>query len=554
MNNKYKGTLSVFLRLTRMVQPHKKLLAASVFFGAAGHLSSIGLMGFSAWAAAVIVSKGSFPSAIVGAAVICGLIRGLLRYGEHYSGHDIAFRLLFDIRKKIFSAVNRLAPAKLLDRKTGDICSAVMADVEYIETFFAHTLAPVIIGIIITIIMTVIFAVINPVYALVMLMFYLLMGVLVPVLSFRNAAETGTGYRNRLSEMNSMMVENLQGLRELMLFNRESERLDTLLAEAESCDCHYKKIRTNEGFLAILVEIIMITAAVVVIFLGINFIDSGTAGIGELVGVSVLSLTSFGPLISLMFLSNNLVNTAAAAKRIFDLIDEKAVVSDIEENNGGCITEFSVTEPPNAEAVDFAYPGTESRILENFNLDIKQGKISALIADSGRGKSTILYLMMRFFDPVTGRMMLNGKNLKKYKLDSLREEVSYFTQKTTLFNISVMENIKLADESASDEEVYIAAEKAGIHEYISSLPLGYKTRAGEQGCRFSSGERQRIGLARIFLQNNNVILLDEPVSNLDSENEKLIMKNLKNGLSGKTVVLVSHRPSVTALADVLVKI
>ncbi|MBI9108512.1 MAG: ABC transporter ATP-binding protein [Spirochaetales bacterium] len=298
----------------------------------------------------------------------------------------------------------------------------------------------------------------------------------------------------------------------------------------------------------------MLSAAATVISFGGWFVVFGTADIGELIMAAVLSITSFDPLISLTFLSNSLVNTVAAAERIFALIDEKPVVDDIAESRRGCRTDFKIEEPPKAESVNFAYPGTERKILESLSLYVKKNRISAFKAKSGRVKSTVLSLMMQFFDPARGRMILNESDLKEFGLDSLRGGISYFTQETTLFNISVMDSIRRADESATDEVVFEAAEKAGIHHYICSLPSGYDTTAGEQGSRFSIGERLRIGLARIFLQNNHVILLYEPVSNLDSENEKLIMENLKRGLERITVVLVSHRPSVIAIADDIIEL
>jgi ATP-binding cassette subfamily C protein len=441
--------------------------------------------------------------------------------------------------------VNRLAPAKLIDRKTGDLCSTVMSDVEYIETFFAHTLAPIIMGVIIPVIILIILGTINIFFPLILLPFYLLMGLLIPLLSFRSAAAVGSEYRDMLSEMNSALIENLQGLRELMLFNKDRRRLSSLLDDTKESGKMYKKLRSNEGWLAALVDITVVSAAAAVITLSAYLVHAGTVGPGPVVLAVVISMTSFGPLISLMFLSNNLVNTSAAAKRIFALVDETPAV----ENNDGCFTDFSVEGAPIARHVDFAYPGSDSTVLKDFNLIVEKGKISVLKGESGKGKSTVLYLMIRFFDPVHGKMILDGTSLQNYALDTLRTKISYFTQETTLFNLTVMENIRIADASASDEDVYQAAIKAGIHDFILSLPEGYNTKAGERGSRFSSGERQRIGLARIFLQNNDVILLDEPVSNLDCENEALIMKNLSAGLTGRTVVLVSHRNSVTELAD-----
>ncbi|MDC7126859.1 MAG: ABC transporter ATP-binding protein [Spirochaetales bacterium] len=545
------GSFKRFIRLAKMSGPYKKLLLPAAFFGIIGNLSSIGLLGFAAMAVAKIAIVKTFPVGAVTAAVICGLVRGALRYGEHYLGHDIAFRLLFDIRKNIFEAINRLAPAKILDRRSGDICSIVMADVEYIETFFAHTLSPIIIGFFVPLIVLISLAVIHPFFAIVILPFYILMGIPIPILSFKSAESSGREYRGKLSLINSKLIENLQGLRELMLMGQDKKVMDGILDDTTSCGKSYKRLRVNEGALASLVEIVMVLAAASVISVGTMLITHGTIDVGELILAIVISMSSFGPLISLMFLSNSLVNTAAAAERIFSLIDEEPVVDNTESET---IKDFTVKKPPVAENIDFSYPGTEKKILNNFNLNLEPGTITAISAESGRGKSTVLYLMMRFFDPQNGRMILNEKNLKNYNLDNLRSNITYFTQDTTLFNISVIENIRLADDSADDSRVFEAAKRAGIYDFIESLPESWQTLCGEQGGRFSSGERQRIGLARIFLQDNDLILLDEPVSNLDSENEQLIMNNLKQGLDGRSVVLVSHRSSVRSLADKIVNI
>ena len=549
-----KDTFKIFIRLTGMVKPFKGLLSASVGCGILGQLSSIGLLAFAASAAAIILTEGFLPVFAVAAAILCGLVRGVLRYGEHYLGHDIAFRLLFNIRKEIFRAVNRLAPAKLLDRKSGDISTTVMADVEYIETFFAHTLAPVLIGFFVSAVVLVAAGIINIRVSAVLLPFYLLSGLVLPLLSFRSAADSGFRHRRRLSEMNSRMVESLQGLMDLMLLGRDKEMLDSLLKNSGNSDESYKRIRANEGTLAAFAEITLGAAAAAVISLSAFLVHRGIMTTGEAVFTVVLSLTSFGPMIGLMFLSNSLVNTAAAARRVFALIDEKPAVENLDEDTGERVSGFTVQSAPILGNVDFSYPGTNAEVLSGFSLRTEKGKISALKAGSGRGKSTVLYLMIRFFDPDTGTVVLGDHSLKRYDLDELRCRISYFTQNTILFNISVMENIRIADRSASDEEVYLAAEKAGIHDFISLLPEGYMTSAGEQGNRFSSGEKQRIGLARVFLQDNGLILLDEPVSNLDSENEKLIMNNFKSGVSGKTVILVSHRKSVIDIADTVIEV
>ncbi len=543
-----------FFRLGKMIKPHRKLLLGSLSCGVAGHLSSIGLLGFAALAAARLVSTGSFRgSGAAGATVAaaaCALVRGALRYGEHYWGHDIAFRLLFDLRQKIFSALENLAPARILDRRSGDLSASVMGDVEAVETFFAHTLAPVMIGFLVPLTVLIVLASIHILLALTLLPFYLLMGLLIPLLSFANTLSLGQVYRKALGEMNSSMVENLQGLRELMLLGRDEEYLNRVLDDTLESGKTYRKIRANEGRLGAAVELILLLSAAAVSGMGVLLIQRGLLDVPLFVCALVVAMSSFGPLISLMFLSGNLVNTSAAAERIFALMDESPAVSDSAES----VSPGTIQEVPEIRNLDFTYPGARQAVLENFSLKVGQGGITGLRAESGRGKSTILYMMMRFFDPQRGGVFLKNRPLPEFTLDKLRSGMTYFNQDTFLFNISVMENIRMARVEASDEEVIEAARQAGIHTLIESLPEGYATLAGERGSRFSSGEKQRIGLARIFLQNNEVILLDEPVSNLDHENEELVMENLVKGLKDRTVVLVSHRNTVMARAERIIDI
>ncbi len=551
-----KQALRRFFRLGRMIKPHRRLLLGSLACGVTGHLSTIGLLGFAALAAARLWSgggagfreSGAFgPAAAAG---LCALVRGALRYGEHYWGHDIAFRLLFDIRQKIFAALEELAPARILDRRSGDLSSSVMGDVEAVETFFAHTLAPVMIGFLVPLTVLIVLGSVHVLLPLALLPFYLLMGLFIPLKSFSNTLSLGQIYREKLAGMNSSLVENLQGLRELMLLGRDEEYLNRVLDDTLESGKTYKKIRANEGRLAAGVELILLSSAAAVSGTGLLLIHRGVLDLPLFVCALVTAMSSFGPLISLMFLSGNLVNTSAAAERIFALLDEEPAVRDAEES----VSPGTIRRVPEAQELDFRYPGAPRPVLENFSLKVDKGGITGLQAESGRGKSTILYMLMRFFDPQKGRVLLENRPLKDYTLNELRSGISYFNQDTFLFNIPVMENIRMARFDASDSEVMEAAEKAGIHTLIESLPEGYATLAGERGSRFSSGEKQRIGLARIFLQNNPVIFLDEPVSNLDYENEQIIMKNVVEELKDRTVVLVSHRKTVMACAERVIDI
>lgn len=545
MKSKKTGGFSLFFRLFKMVKPHNHLISASVLFGIFGNLSAIGLMGFAGAAVASMVAGNGFPLVSILLALGCGLFRGLLRLGEHYFGHDIAFRLLFDMRKQIFAALSRLAPAKLLNRKSGDISASVMADVEYIEIFFAHTIAPIIIAFVVPLVVLVAIGFHSLYYLPFLIPFYLLAGFVVPLLSFRSAKNAGSRYRNALSKVNGSMLENLQGIRDLILLKRDRQRLDSILDQTEECEIHLKSMKNNEALVSVMSEAIMLAAVAVNMCLSFFLMQKGLVEIPSVIFVTILTASSFGPLIALLFLSNSLLNTSAAATRIFALLDETPAVSDLP----GAVPVTQVASAPEAGSISFGYPGTGKQLLDHFSFKAPKGQMTAISGESGIGKSTILYLMMRFWDPESGTMQIDEQDLKGISLDSLRENISYFTQETRLFNTTVMENIRIADSGASDEQVMEAAQRAGIHKRIMELPKGYETVAGEEGDRFSTGEKQRIGLARIFLQKNEVILLDEPVSNLDYENEQLIMKNLKNELKGSTILLVSHRKSVVDLAD-----
>ncbi|MBN2651272.1 MAG: ABC transporter ATP-binding protein [Spirochaetales bacterium] len=543
---------SVFLRLFRMVRPFSWLMVLSVLCGAVGHLAAIGLMGFAAAAVVQIVgfagSGGEFPYLFAGLALCCGLVRGFCRLGEHYFGHDIAFRLLFDIRTKIFKALSRLAPAKLIDKRSGDVCSSAISDVEYVEIFFAHTVAPIIIGFIVSVVCLVVVGGLNLWYAVGLLPFYLIMGVVVPILSYKAAGKAGYEYRENLSAINSNLLETLRGVKDLILLNQAEARFAGLGEETQKNNQLFAKIKQHEGVVAGLSEVIVLLAVLGNVVVSAALYSRGGVGVREIVISAVVVASSFGPLFSLMFLANSLLNTRAAAGRIFELLDEVPVVGDC----AGAVDVGAVGQTPELCGVDFSYPRSQLQILEKFNFSFTKGVLTAISANSGRGKSTILYLMMRFYDPEAGKVVIDGEDLRTMRLDMLRSNISYFTQETKLFNTTIIENIRIADESASDSEVQAAAKKAGIHDFIMSLPQQYQSRVSELGGNFSSGERQRIGLARIFLQDNEVVLLDEPVSNLDSETEQLVMNNLKEGLAGKSALIVSHRQTVIDMADEVV--
>lgn len=526
------------------------IMAITITMGVLGYLAAIAIAVFGSVAIGTTlgdITFISFKSSII-VMLVCAVLRGLLRYAEQLSGHYIAFKILAILRDKIFTKLRKLAPAKLESKEKGNLISLITSDIELLEVFYAHTIAPIAIAILTNLIITIVLYLINPLFGILGAVFFLIVGFVIPYVSSMIAKEAGVEYRKDFAESNSYLLDSLRGLKEILLFNNGKKTLDKINENSINLNKSMHKIKDHEGIIRALTDLTVMIAILTFVAVGFGEYISGSISFSEMIIGIVIIASSFGPVVALSNLSNNLLHTFACAERLFDLLDEKPYV---EEISGEETVESNSIEYSN---VTFAYPGRIEDVLSNVSLDIKKGDKVALIGKSGIGKSTFVKLLMRFWDVNEGSIKIDNKNIKDIPTKSLRESQTLVSQETYLFDDTIMENIKIGNRNATNEEVIKAAKKASIHNFIETLPQGYNTKVGELGGLLSSGEKQRIGLARAFVNEGNVLILDEPTSNLDTLNEAEILKSIKENCMEKTILLISHRKSTTAVCDKVFKI
>lgn len=544
MNNRQSG-LKIMTRLIKVLKPLAPIMMITISFGVLGFLAAIAITSFGmiATATALNIDMGVSIKTCISIIIVCGILRGVLRYIEQYSGHFIAFTILAILRDKVFKALRKLSPAKLESKEKGNLISVITSDIELLEVFYAHTVAPIAIAIITSIIMTAILYNINLVYGVFSALFYIVVGYLIPVISSKFGKEAGMEYRQEFAKTNSHLLESLKGIKEILLFEEGQNRLNQINKNSDILDEKMAGIKKHEGIIRAFTDVTIMIAILTFLFISINLYNAGSINIGQgLVAIVILS-SSFGPVVALSNLSNNLVQTFACAQRLFDILDE---VPAVEEVDGDIELESSNI---NVENVNFAYKNRDENLLKDINLEIKPGDKIGILGESGCGKSTFLKLLMRFWDVNEGSISLDNKNIKTMPTKTLRRSQSLVTQETFLFNDTIENNIKIGKKDATEEEVIAACKKASIHEFIKTLPQGYKTNAGELGSNFSSGEKQRIGIARAFLHDADILILDEPTSNLDTLNEAEILKSINNECKDKSIVMVSHRKSSVSICD-----
>lgn len=517
-------------------------MSLAITLGTIGHLMASFIVILGALCLLHVVWGAHNSIVYLGIAMFaCGILRGVFRYGEQACNHFIAFTLLAHIRNAIFEKLSLLAPAKLDGKDKGNLISMITSDIELLEVFFAHTISPIMIAIAYSLIMLVILFNISPIAAIWAFFAYSMIGLVFPMYNSRKGQNNGNAYRNVFGDMNSFVLESLRGLRELLGFNQGEKRL--LIMEERGIELEDLKtgLVKHESANAALSDSFILMADAIMLIVLVFLKNQGVVdGFGVVLGI-VVFMSSFGPVLALSAVSGNLWHTLACGRRVLDLLDEEPSIKEV--MNGEDV-ECSKAQ---MEKVDFTYE--EEQILKNFSLSLEKGETIGLWGKSGSGKSTILKLLMRFYDPNSGSISMNGKNLKEINTASLRDNQAYMTQETVLFHDSIYENLVMGRKDVSMEMVEEACKKAAIHDMISSLPQGYNTMVGELGSSLSGGEKQRIGLARVFLHGANMLLLDEPTSNLDSLNEAMILKSLKEFSKENTVILVSHRKSTLNIAD-----
>lgn len=548
-NNKRRNGIQVMLGLIGLIKPMLGIMILAIIMGCIGNLMaiSITILGCMGLMEVAGIYKGIALSTILILTVVLGIMRGPLRYAEQACNHYIAFKLLARIRHKVFASLRRLAPAKLEGEKKGNLISIITSDIELLEVFYAHTISPVMIAFIVSLIMSIFIGLKNVYLGMTAAFFYILVGVIIPVINSRLGQDTGLNYRKDFGELNTNVLDNLYGLEEILQYQQSADRLRVMNDKTDQLEKLNKKLKKNENIQRVITDIVILSAGLVMLATAYHFEKTGHITVADMVISVIAMMSSFGPAAALSALSNNLHHTLASGNRVLNLLEEEPVTEELLGGEAFCDSDI------NCEDITFAYPGSQRIILDKFSHSFKKNKIHGILGKSGCGKSTLLKLLMRFFAVDSGSISYGNLNVNSIKTSSLRDNIAYVTQETFLFQDTIENNIKVAKENATRQEVEEAAKKASIHDFIMSLPKGYDTMLAELGDSISGGERQRIGLARAFLHNGNIILLDEPTSNIDSLNESVILNSIKKESDGKTIILVSHRKSTMGIAHEVVQ-
>ncbi|EGH8246449.1 ABC transporter ATP-binding protein [Listeria monocytogenes] len=524
--------------LLKFVKPLRGKMILAILLGIISNLSVILISLIGAYGIlAVILAQPLNPYKWLFVMVGCGVLRGVARYLEQYLNHDIAFRLLAIIRERIFSTLRKLGPARLSGKKSGDLITAITSDVEALEVFFAHTISPVFIALGTTIVTVGFLGMYDTGLALILLLGQILVGVVLPIISYKRNKKIGTAYQTEFVGLNQAVMENIASLQDIFQFKLGEARLANLTDRGEKLNKQYQKRLRQGSELQILGEWVLIGTATLILVLG-GFWQLPLETI--LIG-TVLSLSSFGSVLALNALGTALLTTFASGKRLYALTEEKPVVT----FNGPLeLTDFERAE---LNKVCFSHDGKQA-ILSELSLDLPKGKWLGIGGESGSGKSTLVKLLMRYWDP-DGEVNLNNQPLPKITESSLHQLEGVMEQSTFLFEDTIGNNIRLGKKAATLDEVKEAARKAAIDKWIETLPEGYDTKIGGQARNLSDGERQRIGLSRLFLHDAPLLLLDEPTSNLDYINEQAILNTLRSEIQDKTVLVISHRKTTLDLAE-----
>lgn len=544
-----KNGFVVMGHLLKLVTPLAHIMAFTITMGTLGFLAAIFIMVLGAMGLVNLLNFDTHLSfsGILTALIVLAVARGALRYLEQMSGHYIAFKLLALLRDKVFSSLRRLAFVKLQDKQAGQLVSLVTNDIELLEVFYAHTIAPIMIAFFTSAILLLVFGHLSGWFVVVALAAYLTVGVILPIITTKLAREDGRRYRELVGEMNDFFLDSVRGMKEIQLFGYAKQRLDEIQQRSQKIDTAFERIKDQEAKVRVYTEVAVSAFNIIMLFTGLILFSLDKIDFSAfLIGV-ILLMSSYGPVIALSNLSSNLLQTLASGERVLSLLAEEPELKDVES-----AVDLKEVFRIDVENVSFAYG--EEQILSDVSLSVKKGEILGIHGRSGSGKSTLLKLLMRFYDPKLGSIKINGESLPNINTRSLRDNMAYITQQTYIFNETIEENIRLARRDATLEEIMEAAKKASIHDFILSLPEGYQTKMTELGGNLSDGEKQRIGIARAFLHNAPIILLDEPTSNLDSLNEAMILKSLLNVKAEKLIILVSHRQSTMAICDQVIGI
>jgi thiol reductant ABC exporter CydC subunit len=544
------GWWALWRRLFGLVQEWWLQLSITFLCGV-GHVAAIIGIGVSSALIVGKVAKGQeFTSTLVMLLALIPLSAGV-HYLESWLAHDLAYRLLAELRVHVYELLDRLAPAYLFRRRSGDLVSLVTADVETVELFFAHTIAPGFVAIMVPGTVLAVLAYFAWPLALVLLPFLLAVG-LSPFIAGRAQERLGRDFRAQLGVVNAQMVDSVQGLKEIVAFSRGPQQLETIRASGTRMNGFRLRFLNHLSFENVLVEALMGVGSLAVLTSGAVLVSQGHLAAPVLPLLTLLAQASFVPVSEIAKIGKELADSLASARRIFAIEDEPVPVLDGPGATLALESDGAGRPLIQYDGVSFAYGPEEPLALRHVSFAIMPGQTVALVGRSGSGKTTTAHLLMRFWDPTDGKILLGGHDLRQLSLDALHQQMALVSQDTYLFNTTVRENLRIGRADATAEELIEAARQAYAHEFIAGLPDGYDTMIGERGVQLSGGQRQRLAIARAILKDAPILILDEATSHLDSENERLVHQALKRLMAGRTTLMIAHRLSTVREADNLV--
>jgi len=541
------GFLTVWRRLFQLVRPWRGELALTFLLGLAHHSSIIGLSVISALLVGQVITGGDLTVLLVLLGVFVPLA-AFFTWAESWVAHDLAYRLLAEMRVDVYNKLDPLTPAYMVRRRSGDLVSIVGGDVELVEFFFAHTITPAFVAILVPAGVLATLAFVAWPIALVLSPFLLAVAIS-PFMAQKRSEGLGDELRSQLGDVHAHMVDSIQGMREISAFGQGSARTAEMVDNSWRFAYFQLRFLKERAFQIGFIEGMTALGGLAVLTMGAWLMTEGEISRPQLILSVILSVAAFAPISDIARTIKQLMETLAAARRLFVVHDEPVPVVD---GPGVQAHENGLSPAISFDHVGFSYGHGEAQALHGVSFDVEAGQTVALVGRSGAGKTTCANLVMRFWDPGEGHVRLSGHDLRDYELDDLRRQIALVSQDTYLFNASIRDNLRLGKIEASDSEIESAAQQANAHEFITAFPDGYDTLVGERGMQLSGGQRQRISIARAILKNAPVLILDEATSHLDAVNERQVRQALETLMAGRTTVVIAHRLSTIRDADRIV--
>lgn len=538
-----RGVIKLISKLITLIGPFISVILLAVVNGVIGYLLAINITLFAGIAILKFLGIAislSYPL-IFTIIILSGILRGIVRYFEQYSNHYIAFKILAILRIKIFRALRHLSLDKLEDKSKGDLVSLLQGDIETLEVFYAHTITPVLIALLTSVVMVIFICLTTSIYlGLYLILAYLIIGVIIPVIFYKVNSKFGRKYRLKMAQFEDFYLDSIYGGYEIIANNKqEMYKKEVTKRSKDLIDVTKKSEMKNNTFMNITNSVIVILN-ILIIVIGYSLYKNNMILNYEIILAYVVLTSSLGPVLALANLPSNLVQTFASGNRVLDILELKSSIVDGNTN-------ISNVLPITFNKVSFKYD--TKYILNNVNLTINKNEIVGILGPSGVGKSTILKLIMRFYDVSSGEVLINDMNIKNISYKSLYDNINLFSQSTYLFHDTILNNLLIAKSDASKEEVITACQNAGIYDYILAQKEGFNTKISDLKDNISEGEKQRLGLARVFLRKPKLLLLDEATANIDAINEGIILNALKQYSKDMSIIIISHRKSTLSICN-----